>query len=111
MPFFPLLLLFHCTRQSSSTKSLYFVKVHSTMKTKPNANELIPIVKLRQELGLTQQEFASALGITVSSLHKWETGKVASPRLTLRQVLRLLEMTQRPLAELVEIFEQRPVGN
>lgn len=65
-----------------------------------------PIVKLRQELGMTQQELASALGVTISSLHKWETGKVASPRLTLRQTMRLLEITQKPLAELVDIFEQ-----
>jgi len=78
------------------------------MRTEANTTE--PIVKLRQDLGLTQQELASALGITVSSLHKWETGKVASPRLTLRQTLRLVEITQKPLSELVEIFEQKQVA-
>jgi len=33
------------------------------------------IKKLRKALGLTQKEFACKLGVNISTLSRWETGK------------------------------------
>ena len=38
------------------------------------------IRKLRKESGLTQEQLAEALGVSVSAVHKWESGK-ATPEL------------------------------
>ena len=34
---------------------------------------------LRQRLSLTQQDFATLLGVTASTVHKWETGRQDRP--------------------------------
>ena len=33
------------------------------------------IRKLRKEAGFTQEQIAEALGVSVSAVHKWESGK------------------------------------
>jgi transcriptional regulator with XRE-family HTH domain len=43
---------------------------------------LAPIIRdLRSRLGLTQEEFAHALGITVSTVNRWEKGHSAPSKL------------------------------
>lgn len=39
------------------------------------------VVALRQQLRMTQEEFAHALGVTVSTVNRWENGHVAPSRL------------------------------
>lgn len=48
------------------------------------------ISTLRRSLGLTQPQFAAALGIPMSTLSKWETG-TRSPSGAAATLLRLLE--------------------
>lgn len=47
------------------------------------------IKKLRLKLGLTQEQFASRLGVTFVTVNRWEAGKVAPSSLALRQLKRL----------------------
>jgi len=49
--------------------------------------------KLRTELGMTQQELAVALGVSLSTVANWETGRVKPSRLALA---RLEELTRSP---------------
>lgn len=43
---------------------------------------LAPVIRdLRNRLGLTQEEFAHALGITVSTVNRWEKGHSAPSKL------------------------------
>ena len=41
---------------------------------------------LRDRLGLTQEQFASRLGVTFASVNRWENGHVTPSRLALRQI-------------------------
>jgi len=42
---------------------------------------------LRQRLGLTQEEFAHAIAVTVSTVNRWENGHAAPSKLA-RKVIR-----------------------
>ena len=45
-------------------------------------DRLAPVIRdLRSRLGLTQEEFAHALGITVSTVNRWEKGHSAPSKL------------------------------
>jgi transcriptional regulator with XRE-family HTH domain len=46
---------------------------------------------VRRKLGLTQEQFASSLGIKLSRLQKWETG-VNGPRFTISELRGLREI-------------------
>ena len=48
------------------------------------------VTKIRERLGFTQREFASALGVQVSTVWRWETGRTA-PREDMRAAIRRLE--------------------
>lgn len=63
------------------------------------------LVSIRESLRLNQQQFATALGVSIRTISQWENGKVRNPRLTLTQTKRLIDMTGKTLDELVEIFE------
>ena len=39
------------------------------------------IIALRQHLNMTQEEFAHAIGVTVSTVNRWENGHVEPSRL------------------------------
>ena len=39
------------------------------------------IIALRQRLNMTQEEFAHAIGVTVSTVNRWENGHVEPSRL------------------------------
>jgi DNA-binding transcriptional regulator YiaG len=40
-----------------------------------------PISELRQSLNMTQEEFAHAIGVTVSTVNRWENGHIEPSRL------------------------------
>ena len=48
-----------------------------------------PIVALRQSLNMTQEEFAHAIGVTVSTVNRWENGHVEPSRLA-RKAMEIL---------------------
>jgi DNA-binding transcriptional regulator YiaG len=45
------------------------------------------IRQLRQQLGMTQEEFAHALGITVGTVNRWENGRFRPSKLARATIL------------------------
>lgn len=43
-----------------------------------------PISQLRRRLNMTQEEFAHAIGVTVSTVNRWENGHIEPSRLARR---------------------------
>jgi len=58
-------------------------------------NELArKIRELRSKLGLTQEQFAARVGVTFSTVNRWESGKSKPSPLAMRQIEELMERTQ-----------------
>jgi putative transcriptional regulator len=47
------------------------------------------IKELRIRLGLTQEEFAHRLGVTLCTVNRWENNKSVPSRLALKQIERI----------------------
>jgi len=45
-----------------------------------------PIHELRRRLHMTQEEFAHAIGVTVSTVNRWENGHIEPSRLARRAI-------------------------
>lgn len=60
-------------------------------------------VEKRKQLNLTQKQVADALGITSRTVQSWELGETV-PRLTLDKTLRLCQVLNCTLEELVACF-------
>jgi len=64
-----------------------------------------PINALRRRLKMTQEEFAHAIGVTVSTVNRWENGHIEPSRLArkameglLAQVPPSVDFVEEPLA-------------
>jgi len=58
-------------------------------------NELArKIRELRSNLGLTQEQFAAKVGVTFSTVNRWESGKSKPSPLAMRQIEELMERTE-----------------
>ncbi len=54
------------------------------------------VMETRARLGLTQEQFASKIGVTFTSVNRWENRRVKPSRLALRQIEEVLcDMDQR----------------
>lgn len=62
-----------------------------------------PLKKLREEVGLSQQELASRIGVAVSTLSRWERGK-SPAMMSVRQMKLLCRELRRTLDELPDEF-------
>jgi DNA-binding transcriptional regulator YiaG len=51
--------------------------------------------KLRESLGIRQEEFARRLGISTQSVHRWERGHFKPSRLAMQAIQRLKEEVER----------------
>jgi DNA-binding XRE family transcriptional regulator len=71
------------------------------MADKPNPHS--NLVKLREELELTQREIAEAIGVTEQTVRNWEQGK-AIPRLTIPQMKTLCRLLKRSIDEVPDSF-------
>jgi putative transcriptional regulator len=49
------------------------------------------IVELRQQLGLTQEQFAARLGVTFLTVNRWENRRSKPSRLALQAIQVMLE--------------------
>ena len=58
------------------------------------------LMKLRENVGLTQRQLAEALNVTISTVSSWENGR-HEPRLTLAQTRLLTEVLMCSLDDLV----------
>jgi len=50
----------------------------------------LPVAALRRRLNMTQEEFAHAIGVTVSTVNRWENGHITPSRLARRAMENLL---------------------
>ncbi len=59
----------------------------------PTASPTAPqsIRELRTRLGLTQEEFAHAIAVTVSTVNRWENGHATPSKLAWRAIQTLLK--------------------
>ncbi len=53
------------------------------------------VARLQSRLGLSQEKFAEKLGVSVSSVAKWETGWHKPRGLSVRALERLTKMSKR----------------
>ena len=53
-----------------------------------------PISALRRRLKMTQEEFAHAIGVTVSTVNRWENGHIEPSRLARKAMEGLLTQAQ-----------------
>jgi len=63
-------------------------------KTMPKTGEINlarKIRDLRSRLGLTQEQFAAKVGVTFSTVNRWESGKSKPSPLAMRQIEELCE--------------------
>ena len=51
------------------------------MPKQANGNKASSITLLRRRLTMTQEEFAHAIGVTVSTVNRWENGHIEPSRL------------------------------
>lgn len=60
------------------------------MPSNDQREKSLPIAALRRRLNMTQEEFAHAIGVTVSTVNRWENGHINPSRLARRAVENLL---------------------
>lgn len=61
-----------------------------------NENDLeLRIKELRSELGLTQEQFASKVGVTFSTVNRWESGKSKPSPLACQRLHGLLKQLKK----------------
>ena len=61
--------------------------------TQPQIGHLI--FELRLETGLTQEQFAATLGVTYSTMNRWENGRSKPSPLAMRKVEEMLGQIDR----------------
>lgn len=69
--------------------------------------EVVPLRALREQLDMTQAEFALAIGVDPSTISRCERG-MAEPSLTLLQLKRLCRLTGRSLDQLPDYLGKTP---
>ncbi len=65
-----------------------------------------PISILRRRLRMTQEEFAHAIGVTVSTVNRWENGHIEPSRLARKAIQGLAGQAQT--ASPVPLFAEEP---
>ncbi|MGD9762582.1 MAG: helix-turn-helix domain-containing protein [Candidatus Binatia bacterium] len=55
------------------------------------------IAQLRQRLSMTQEEFAHAIGVTVSTVNRWENGHIEPSRLARKAMQGLAAQAAIPI--------------
>ncbi len=60
----------------------------SLITKQPHISKVIR--ELRQEIGVTQEKFASLLGVTCLTVNRWENGKTQPSPLAVKQIKKIL---------------------
>lgn len=68
-----------------------------------NTSRGSPLVKLREEKGLTQRQLAEAIGVSERTVINWENGH-RIPRLTVDQMKALCQVLELPIESLPSKF-------
>ncbi len=69
-----------------------------------------PVTGLRRRLHMTQEEFAHAIGVTVSTVNRWENGHIEPSRLARKAMEGLLTQAQTSsnLADTPAAYSTKP---
>jgi transcriptional regulator with XRE-family HTH domain len=67
-----------------------------------------PLKHLRLLKNKTQQDLADALGVSRTTIMKWETGR-AVPNLTIAQIKKMVEILEVPLEQIPDDFGPQPI--
>jgi DNA-binding transcriptional regulator YiaG len=67
------------------------------MNNERSANNGSTIATLRQRLSMTQEEFAHAIGVTVSTVNRWENGHIEPSRLARKAMQGLAAQAAIPI--------------
>ena len=67
------------------------------MQTERSDNHGSMIATLRQRLSMTQEEFAHAIGVTVSTVNRWENGHIEPSRLARKAMQGLAAQAAIPI--------------
>lgn len=93
--------LWHCCVSGDSNELLviacYLFVLYMSKRLTP--------ADLRRKVGLTQEEVATALGRSLSTVSKWEQFS-SRPKLTLVEVKKMLLTYDCDIDELIEVFER-----
>ncbi|MUL39483.1 helix-turn-helix domain-containing protein [Gloeocapsopsis dulcis] len=79
-------------------------------KRQPHEEDVVPLRAIREQLGLTQAQFAVAVGIDPSTVSRCERG-IAEPNLTVLQTKRLCKLIGKSLDELPDYLGRSPNSN
>lgn len=69
-----------------------------------------PLMLLRKRAGLNQQELARLLGVSRTTIMRWETGR-ATPKLSLIQVKALCRSLDVTVEDLPDNFAPQPISS
>lgn len=72
-----------------------------------SAEVVVPLKAIREQLGMTQAEFAVAIGIDPSTVSRCERG-MSEPSLTILQTKRLCKLVEKGLDELPDYLGKHP---
>ena len=61
------------------------------------------LAKMRQELEMTQEQFAKEVGVTPRTILNWENGH-HEPKLTIRQVKKICQLLKLSIEEMPDTF-------
>jgi DNA-binding transcriptional regulator YiaG len=67
------------------------------MNNERSASNGSTIATLRQRLSMTQEEFAHAIGVTVSTVNRWENGHIEPSRLARKAMQGLAAQAAIPI--------------
>jgi putative transcriptional regulator len=71
--------------------------MEATNMTPENENHVgLAVSALRRRLNMTQEEFAHAIGVTVSTVNRWENGHIVPSRLARKAMEGLAHEAQIP---------------
>jgi len=65
------------------------------MSSTRNTKVAKQIKELRHRLNLTQEQFAARVGVTFTTVNRWESGKSTPSPLAMRQIEKLMGRTDR----------------
>ena len=66
-------------------------------ETKKETELAEKVKQLRASLGLTQEQFAAKVGVTFSTVNRWENGKGKPSPLAMRQIEELMERNKKSI--------------
>jgi putative transcriptional regulator len=80
--------------------------LQSTSKSRPSEPGIL-VRQIRQLLGLTQEQFAAQLGVTLGTINRWENNRVNPSPLALQRIKTRLEGMKSSEVELHQVGAQQ----